>query len=166
LPPRRPAISTASRFNDPRGDRAQLPNEAIAREQEREICMAWVDINGLCHLPSHAVWDEAGRQILDPGNLPLTEAVAEMVRSLGFECSALEIDLEHESRTFYASAGDKSYYVNVVHLDPDFHVTMQTLPDRTADGYEVRDSAFSEFAEALSAKMAADDRFEEVKLDA
>lgn len=122
-------------------------------------------ITGVCRLPEEPVWDEDGREVVAPGSLPAASAVAEHVRALGYGCTPFQPDLEHYSWTFEAVADGRRYYINVFHLETDLNVTVDNHSGCLFIGLPGRDEKFRQFVSALSEKMAADPRFEQVEIE-
>jgi hypothetical protein len=118
-------------------------------------------IGATCLLPEgETIWDEDEIEVLQPGGRAGTDAVAELVRSVGFETDPVEADLEHHGWQFSARRGDVMIHVTVFHLEDEFYVTMGEL--RGCLSFGGSSSAFGELAERLFEAMSRDERFSNV----
>jgi hypothetical protein len=115
-------------------------------------------MEGMCLLPSEAVWDEDDPDALDPGSLPATRAVADMVVALGLEVGDFEIDQEHQRWTFDARGDGALYLIGVYHFGPEDMDFLVMVECETGPASATREK-FAHFADALFERVASDPRF-------
>ena len=110
------------------------------------------------------VWEEETDELVRPGGLPATEAVAEIARSLGYQTTEPEADIEHSAWEFYAKAGRSNFSLLVWHMDEEFHVGFDNMTGclgliaGNRRGYKA-------FIQAMHDRMAGDPRFREIVLE-
>jgi hypothetical protein len=122
-------------------------------------------ITGECSLPEEPIWDEDGEEVVDPGGRQAVAAVAEIIRSLGYQTGEIDADLEHDSWTFHAKAEGEYIDISVQHLDGDFLVDMHGGSGCLFFWKAAPKARFGRFAEALFERLASDDRFEDIAWD-
>ena len=107
------------------------------------------------------VWDEETDDLIRPGGLPATEAVAEIARGLGYQTTEPEADIEHSGWEFQARAGRSNFCVLVWHMDEELNVYLDNLTGCLGLVAGNR-RAFKDFVGALQDRMASDPRFREI----
>ena len=110
------------------------------------------------------VWDEEDGELVRPGGLPATEAVAEIARSLGYQTTEPEADVEHSGWEFHARDGRSNFYLLVWHMDEELHVHFDNMTGclgligGNRRGYKA-------FIQAMHDRMASDPRFRDITFE-
>ena len=94
--------------------------------------------------------------MLRPGGLPAAEAVAQIVRDLGYAVGEVEIDHEHECWEFGAEAEGLAVHLTVNHIDPDVTIVVQH-PTGCLLPVSARKAEFQDFVQRLLERLASDD---------